>query len=757
MSALRLTIVSIIRNEADIIETFVRHHAGVVSRMVFVLHRCIDNTYEILERLQAEGFPVEIHEETCPGYPKPEVLGERIAALVSENAAEWIIPLHADEFLTMEDGHKIGDVLGTFTMDRVYTLTRKTYVPTPEDDATESNPVKRIVQRRTPENSPVRGILIPTILLKTIPWKLSSDRQSIVRSATGDALPVLSSAAIGIAHFPVRTSEQFTGKILGGWVALAANPGADPRRSAQWHGLVERCISGRPLSLGELRNIALRYGMPEGTLAIPGLLYDALPTATHRPQFLVRSAHPLAVLMDSAIASARSGTGRARSTAMESNPLMAFLGSLTEAIHRLRKALEEIKTEGEVVRKTQEATGATACTLLLLSAASSCNEPLTGSALTRRQKLGSLLAGLPPEWQWIRAMLQENKLPFSLESAIQELVKLLQAQDYAALRQQCRKESASDDIVLTFSQRLTPELRSSLPATLGTFLAQATHALLMEEADIPLGMVDPRVQVIHLETGRGELACETLRRMVNAGIEYGANPDMLRRDILNRTTMQESSSMLRSILAIRVSVLLQALRMPLGEGETIAIHATLRSDLKPSNIPIIYATIDEDDSTTMPADAEEILRRYVRVPTRNGMERDAAMSAGLRGIARVHALLKTVETGLGAVIAPRSLLHEYIGSGMREALLEDFEQIRILDLHGNPGEASDDEAIDGADRSGMCIVFLVRATHIAQKTLFMEWKGLKLQKYHALLSRGILDLPWKVIAPEKPGYVFLGM
>lgn len=755
MATPRLAIVSIVRNEADIIETFVRHHAGMATRMVFVLHRCIDNTREILERLQAEGLPVEIHEHTDPAYPGPEVLREKIARLVADHATEWMTALDADEFLTTGEGRGIPEALAALTSDRVYTLSRKTYVPTPEDDAAESNPVRRMVQRRTAEQPGAHCMLIPVSLLQSAPWSLSQDRQTIVRSETGEPLPMLAAAAISVAHFPVRTGEQFTAKILGGWVALAPHPGLDPRRSAQWHSLVERCTSGRPLTLGELRNIALRYGMPEGTIGIPGLVYDPVTTTTHRPQFLVRSAHPNAVLVDSAVAYAKRTGGNASAVTNTLHPFLKLSTRLSDAADRLCSALREIQSDQVLFRGVDPETGSMACALLLLSAIAAHGEPLTGSALSRRQKLGTLIAPVPPHWQWIRTMLLANKLPLALESALQELTQLLQAEDLAALRQQCRKESASDDLVLQASQMLTKHLRKDIPVTVGTFLAQAAHTLLIEEADVAQGMADPRVHAIHLGAARGEIAGEVLRRMVNAGIERGANPDVLRRDILSRTILQEPSALLQSILTIRMSVLLQVLRMPLGEGETLPVCVGHSDARDAESIPVLCAAL-QDDVTPLSPEAEDLLRQYLRVTTRNHMEQDAGMSPGLRGIARIHALLKKQKTGLGAVIAPRALLHGFVGSGMREALLLDFEQIRILDLHGNPGEAEDDEPIDGADFSGMCILLLLRAPHAAQKTLFMEWKGLKLQKYHAMLSRGVLDLPWKVIAPEKPGYAFVG-
>ncbi len=759
MSVPRLATVSLVRNEADIIETFVRHNAVHAVRMVFVLHRCIDNTKEILERLQAEGFPIELHEEMDPGYLQSSIVSGRLGTLARQGGAEWLMSLDADEFLVAAEGKTVTETLAALGTDRVQLLAWKTYVPTPEDNVSEGNPLQRIVQRRNAENPPIRKVLIPAEMLRGNDWHLAMGCHELTHTSTGEVFPEIATASIGIAHFPVRSPEQIAGKVLGGCVALAATPGSHPLQSYQWRALKDRCSSGRPISWSELRNIALRYASPEGMLSVPGLVYDPVPTPTHRPHHLIRTASPTAVLMDSALACAVKSVALAKTSDVPLDPLMTFVRDFRRAVDRVRRALLEEQSSADfpaAADAQQYEEAAYVFAIALCAAMASHTRPLEGSALTRRQTLGSLVAMLPPERTWIRSVMQAGKLPLEMEGALQELIGVLQRQDFALLRQQCRKEWASDDVTLIVSQICTTGLRPPVALSFGTFLSQAVHTLLKEEAGMELGIADPRVRVTLLSSGRGELAGEFLRRMVNAGIERGANPDALRQDVLGRMRMEESSPVLRAIATARLSALLQALRMPLSGDEPLPISAdALCTDDTRSTVSVICAALGEDIPVTMNAAAHALLSRYLHTLKRNGVERDAAASSALRGIACVHALLQKAVTGIGVVIAPRSLLHGYAGSGMREALLEHFEHIRIVDLHGESSKGEGDEPLDGADRSGLCLLLLVRAPSARQKTLFMEWKGLKLQKYHALLSRALPDLPWQVIAPDKPGYVFL--
>ena len=769
MSLPRLAIVSVVRNEADIIETFVRHHASMTSRMVFVLHRCIDNTGEILLKLQGEGISMEIHETLNLGHMQSSILSSHIRKMVAEGEVDWIAPLDADEFLVAAEGRNVLDVLAASGTDRVQTIAWKTYVPTPEDDIAESNPIRRIVHRKNPELPPFRKVLLPVPLLKATPWNLPMGSHEIFHGVTGEILPSIASATLALAHFPVRSAEQITAKILGGCIALAITPSCDLRRCYHWQALAKSLATGRPISISELRNIALRYAVPDGVPAIPGLLRDPVPTETGRPRLQIVRVHPIAVLMDAATASTERLAEYQRMEEQSSegeSEFSVFTLDMQKGIERLQGPLQDAMKEGVIGGAVSEDPHASAlvCGLALVSASLATSEQV-GSALTRRQRLASALPPFPGNLQWICSLLATNKLPSTLENAIQEIMRVLATADMAAHCQQCRREDASDDLLLALAARIKGHDRPATPLPLATFLAQTIHQMLTSDGGIPMGLSDARVHIIDAACGRGEIAGEVLRRTVNARLEHGANPDQLRRDILGRMHFHEYSPVLRSVASLRLSLMLDTLRIPLVEGESLPI--TVKEPIeetfmvKKDVIPVVCtALMGEMRIKALSREAKEILAHYVRSLRRSGMDRDVGTSQVLMAIAEAHARLKHTERGVAAFIAPRWILHASAAAGMREMLLQDFEQVRILDLHGqttNDDVAGNigDEPVVGADPSGTCILMLIRAPDAVQRTLFMEWKGLRLQKYHALLSQEARTLPWKVIAPEKPGYVFL--
>ena len=65
---------AIVRNEADIIEAFVRHNLAVVDRLAVVDHGSFDGTTEILAALVREGLPLTVGRDERAGFFQPEVL-----------------------------------------------------------------------------------------------------------------------------------------------------------------------------------------------------------------------------------------------------------------------------------------------------------------------------------------------------------------------------------------------------------------------------------------------------------------------------------------------------------------------------------------------------------------------------------------------------------------------------------------------------------------------------------------------------------
>lgn len=66
--------ISMVKNEADVIESFVRHTMSFVDMMLVADHSSTDKTPEILRRLREEGLPLFVRRIYAAGYVQFETM-----------------------------------------------------------------------------------------------------------------------------------------------------------------------------------------------------------------------------------------------------------------------------------------------------------------------------------------------------------------------------------------------------------------------------------------------------------------------------------------------------------------------------------------------------------------------------------------------------------------------------------------------------------------------------------------------------------
>src|SRR5262245_40073522 len=100
---MKLAAVTTVRNECDIIESFVRHNAAFFDRLYVVDHRSTDSTPEILGKLTDEGLPLVVSRDEDAIFYQSSKMNRLIKQAVWEQPWDFIIPLDCDEFLRAPD------------------------------------------------------------------------------------------------------------------------------------------------------------------------------------------------------------------------------------------------------------------------------------------------------------------------------------------------------------------------------------------------------------------------------------------------------------------------------------------------------------------------------------------------------------------------------------------------------------------------------------------------------------------------------
>jgi len=124
--------------------------------------------------------------------------------------------------------------------------------------------------------------------------------------------------------------------------------------------------------------------------------------------------------------------------------------------------------------------------------------------------------------------------------------------------------------------------------------------------------------------------------------------------------------------------------------------------------------------------------------------------------------IEQADEGILGIITNHSYLDNPTFRGMRQSLMNSFDEIYILDLHGNtlkkekcPDGSKDENVFD--IMQGVAIVLFVKKKDMKRKCKVhhSEIWGLRENKYEWLLKKNIEITKWKKLSPSKPYYFFI--
>src|ERR1700680_3105464 len=104
---------AMLRNEADVVESFVRHNLALLDGLSVVDHGSSDGTSEILNALVAEGLPLEVERDASVGYLQSEIMTRTVRNAFMRHGADFVFALDGDEFLRIARRDLLDGVLAT--------------------------------------------------------------------------------------------------------------------------------------------------------------------------------------------------------------------------------------------------------------------------------------------------------------------------------------------------------------------------------------------------------------------------------------------------------------------------------------------------------------------------------------------------------------------------------------------------------------------------------------------------------------------
>ena len=237
----KIIVISMVKNEADIIESFVRHTLTFADCLLIADHSSTDGTGDILRSLAEEGLPVFSCRVDMAEQAQSEVLTQLLYRALQQEKADLVLPLDADEFL-LPAMPKLNcrDVLQAMPIDKVYVLPWVRHLTQGEFLGEENILVRPCWREKKPEK--LGKAVVGRFAAEVADIRLSQGSHLVLADKSGESLALEMERAtqLYIAHFPWRSKAQAEAKVLVGWLNNVAKYSCYTSMAHHWREAVQQ-------------------------------------------------------------------------------------------------------------------------------------------------------------------------------------------------------------------------------------------------------------------------------------------------------------------------------------------------------------------------------------------------------------------------------------------------------------------------------------------------------------------------------------
>ncbi len=229
---MKLIAVTRIRNDDDIVESFVQHHSRIVDQHIFLDNGSFGNTVDILTQMKDDGYRISAFRSATPVFAET-LQNTFLLHRAAELGADWVMFLDCDEFV---DERYLGTSLRAHLAAVPQTAlcvpaTLRNYLPTDHDD--EAEPVvPRRIRRRDP-----KPVDLPKVIVRGALGRLSAvvERGNHAVTLDGRPVPMRADPRLILAHYPARTGWQMLAKAVVGRLKVTAAGASEAQRGTSTH------------------------------------------------------------------------------------------------------------------------------------------------------------------------------------------------------------------------------------------------------------------------------------------------------------------------------------------------------------------------------------------------------------------------------------------------------------------------------------------------------------------------------------------
>lgn len=231
---MRIASISGIKNESDVIESFVRHNAKFIDDFYFI-DDSADKTPEILQRLAGEGFRIFNIRLDTRDYQHSKIMTSATRLVGQAGKYDWIFYLDADEILYYPSKDQMHRMLSENLGSEMGVLHHYEMASNGQPYFSSTNPLKQCFNVRSTQ-SQTRKVFIRGDLAE---HTMVGPGQHDAIKADGTRLAAFESG-MQMAHYPVRSATQYATRTIIIYTSLLAklnkipNEGHHAVRQYEW-------------------------------------------------------------------------------------------------------------------------------------------------------------------------------------------------------------------------------------------------------------------------------------------------------------------------------------------------------------------------------------------------------------------------------------------------------------------------------------------------------------------------------------------
>jgi predicted helicase len=394
-----------------------------------------------------------------------------------------------------------------------------------------------------------------------------------------------------------------------------------------------------------------------------------------------------------------------------------------------------------------------------------------------------------------------------MEVIVDDIASVLNAADINAILDQYYRQGKGEDPIVhfyeTFLNQYDPATRESrgvyyTPEPVVKYIVKSVHHLLKTRFGLPDGLAAEGVTLLDPAAGTLTFPAEAIKLAVQEYVDKygeGGRQSFIRDHVLKNYYALELMMAPYAIGHMKISFLLGSLGYKLKPDESFKLYLTNSLEMEEivqMNIPGI-SSLSEESHLAGRVKREPILvimgnPPYSGISSNKNDWTEKLLKTDLDGAQSYYTVdgkplgernpkwlqddyvkflrlaqwkIQKAGQGIVAMITNHAYLDNPTFRGMRQSLLKTFDEIFILDLHGNslkketaPDGGRDENVFD--IRQGVAIALFVKHHQpVEQKILHQDLFGTRAEKYAWLLENDFSPAKYSPISADSPYYFFI--